>query len=148
MHPRRQNDACQQAASFPTPTPTPTWTTEASPTTTCCAPNCWPAWRSFAVRLTHQSGKRRFGDPGAPCKNPKFACWELHEKPGLIRVTVVTFMLYEARVVQASCDASSSSPSLMLSLRASYPRQDNCDSSEEVARKILPWAAGPGSAGP
>ena len=80
--------------------------------------------------------------PGRPCKNPKFAGWALHEKPGLIRVTVVTFTLHEARVVQASCNASSPSPSLALSLRASYPRRDDRGFSEEVARKILRWLLG------
>ncbi|KAK3345907.1 hypothetical protein B0T25DRAFT_611901 [Lasiosphaeria hispida] len=76
------------------------------------------------------------------CRNPKFAGWELDEKPGLVNVTVITFTLYQARIVQASCDASSSSPSLSLSLCASYPLRDG-SSSEEVARKILRWLLGP-----
>jgi len=51
---------------------------------------------------------------------------------------VVTFTLYQARVMQASCDASASVPSLDLSLRASYPLRDG-RFSEDVARKILRW---------
>ncbi|KAK0639583.1 hypothetical protein B0T16DRAFT_246019 [Cercophora newfieldiana] len=58
------------------------------------------------------------------CRNPEFVRWNLNEKPGRINVTVVTFTLYHARVVQASCNASASAPSLDLSLRASHSLQE------------------------
>ena len=51
---------------------------------------------------------------------------------------MVTFTLYQARVMQASCDVSASVPSLDLSLRASYSLRDG-RFSEDVARKILRW---------
>jgi hypothetical protein len=54
---------------------------------------------------------------------------------------VVTFTLYQARVIQASCDASAPVPSLDLSLRALYPLRDG-RFSEDVVRKILRWLLG------
>ncbi|KAK0641466.1 hypothetical protein B0T16DRAFT_461525 [Cercophora newfieldiana] len=92
------------------------------------------------VALLRRQMNKPVWESGHPvlCRNPNFMGWELDEKPGPVKVTVVTFTLYQARILQASCDASSSSPSLNISLRASYPLRDG-RSSEEVARKILRW---------
>ncbi|GAB1310115.1 hypothetical protein MFIFM68171_00325 [Madurella fahalii] len=79
----------------------------------------------------------------------EFVGWELDVKEGPIKVTVVTFTQKRARIVQASCDPSSASPSLDLGLRASYLLGDGkTDYSEDRARSVLRWLLNPDGLSP